>query len=106
MRTLLVVGNVQQQPRRKYRMRWFRLLVMFILGYSVFILVNQQIEINAVKHETNATRTRVEQMKQLNQSYSEEKARLSTPAYVEKLAREELGLAKPGEVLYIPAENN
>jgi cell division protein FtsB len=95
-----------QQPRRTYRMRWFRLTVLLIVGYSMYVLVNQQLEINAVKRETEATRSRMEQMKQLNQSYVDEKVRLTTPAYVEKLAREELGLAKPGEIPYIPAGKN
>lgn len=92
------------QPGRKYRIRWFRLAVMMTVGYCLYVLAAQQMELNAVKRETEAARTRVEQLKQLNQSYSEEKVRLSTPAYVERLAREELGLVKPGEVPYIPAE--
>ena len=30
------------------------------------------------------------------------KNKLNSPAYVEKIAREQLGLVKPGEVPYIP----
>lgn len=94
------------QPRRRYRIKWFRLAVLLIVGYSCYIFVNQQLEINAVNREGDATRVQVEQLKALNKSYSEEKGRLNTPGYVEKLAREGLGLVKPGEVPYIPAEKN
>jgi cell division protein FtsB len=94
------------QPRRKYRIKWFRLAVLVIFGYGLYIAASQQLDVSAVNHEANATRTRVEQLKQQNKSLAEEKARLATPAYVEKLAREELGLVKPGEIPYIPAGNN
>lgn len=94
------------QPRRRYRIRWFRLAVILIVGYSLYRLGNQQLEINAVNREIDATRTRVEQLKQQNKSYTEEKIKLNTPAYVEKLAREGLGLVKPGEVPYISGERN
>ncbi|MDR3559995.1 MAG: septum formation initiator family protein [Negativicutes bacterium] len=92
------------QPRRKYRIKWFRLAILLTVGYSLYILAGQQMELNAVNRETEATRERVEQLRQLNKSYGEEKTRLSTPAHVEKLARDELGLVKPGEVPYVPAE--
>jgi len=92
------------QPSRKYRIKWFRLAIMMTVGYCLYVLAGQQMELNAVNHEAEATRSRVEQLKQLNKSYVEEKARLTTPAYVERLARDELGLVKPGEVPYIPAE--
>jgi len=32
----------------------------------------------------------------------DEKKHLASPTYVEKIAREQLGLVKPGEVPYIP----
>jgi cell division protein FtsB len=91
-------------PGRKLRIKWFRLAIMMTVGYCLYVLAGQQLELNAVNREAEATRGRVEQLKQLNKSYAEEKVRLSTPAYVERLARDELGLVKPGEVPYIPAE--
>jgi cell division protein FtsB len=92
------------QPGRKYRIKWFRLAITLTVGYCLYVLGGQQLELNNVNREAEATRSRVEQLKQLNKSYGEEKVRLSTPAYVERLARDELGLVKPGEVPYIPAE--
>ena len=94
------------QPRRKIRVRWFRLAAIVVVGYCCYILVNQQLELSAIRQETDATRVKVDQLRQLNKSFADEKVRLSTPAYLEKLAREELGLAKPGEVPYVPAGKN
>ncbi len=90
----------------RYRFRWFRLAVLAVAGVCLYVLAGQQAEMNAVNREVEATRIRLEQLKQSNQSLAEEKDRLSTPAYVEKLARDELGLVKPGEVPYIPVEKN
>jgi cell division protein FtsL len=100
----MVVGIMQ--PRRKYRIRWFRLAVFVVIGYGLYVAASQHLDVRAVNREVDATRTRVEQLKQQNKTLAEEKTRLTTPAYVEKLAREELGLVKPGEIPYIPAGNN
>jgi cell division protein FtsB len=92
--------------RTTYRIRWFRLMVMAVVGYGLFVLAGQQLELSAVNREAEATRVRLEQLRQANQSLAAEKEKLATPAYVEKLARDELGLVKPGEVPYVPAGKN
>lgn len=94
------------QQKVKYRIRWFRLMVLAIVGYCLYVLAGQHAELNALNREANTTRIRFEQLQQSNQSLAEEKVRLSSPAYVEKLARDELGLVRPGEVPYIPAGKN
>ncbi|MBP2655859.1 MAG: Septum formation initiator [Firmicutes bacterium] len=90
---------------RTYRIKWFRMATLVIVGYCFYILTSQQLEFNAVSRETEATKARLEQLKQANNSLAEEKERLSTPAYLEKIAREELGMVKPGEIPYIQTEN-
>ena len=103
-KTMLVVEFMAGRPQ--YRIKWFRMAVMAVIGYSLYIFSAHQLELNAVNRKAEATRIRLEQLKQANQALAEEKVRLTTPAYVEKLARDELGLVKPGEIPYIPAEKN
>jgi len=88
--------------RRKYRIRWFRVLIYLVAGYFVFLAIGQQMELYTIKNETAAIRARMQELEQANKALTEEKVKLSNPAYLEKLAREELGLVKPGEVPYIP----
>lgn len=95
----MVVVDIKQN--RKLRIKWFRLAVLFTVGYCLYIFVNQQLEPNAIKREEALNQTRVEMFKQTNSALAEEKALLQTNEYVEKIAREELGLAKPGEVPYV-----
>ncbi|MDT8902786.1 FtsB family cell division protein [Anaeroselena agilis] len=96
----------EQKRTVKYRIRWFRVTVLAVVGYCLYVLAGQQMEMNALNRETEATRIRMEQLRQANETLADEKKKLTTPAYVEKLAREELGLVKPGEVPYVPAEKN
>ncbi|MPM67484.1 Cell division protein FtsL [bioreactor metagenome] len=92
--------------RRKVRIKWFRLAVIFIFGYFMYLIVGQQGQLSAIEAENKAARQRLEQAAQVNASLIEERNKLNTPAYIEKIAREELGLVKPGEVPYIPAAKN
>jgi len=92
--------------RRKYRINWFKLTILILFGYFLYIFVSQQLQLHSINREAEAARKEFEQLDQQNKLLLEEKARLADPAYVEKLAREELGLVKPGEMPYIPAEKN
>ncbi|MBP2645139.1 MAG: Septum formation initiator [Firmicutes bacterium] len=80
--------------------------MLVILGYCVYVFAGQQLELNAVKRDTEATRVKLEELKQTNMVLNQEKERLSTQTYVEKIARDELGMVKPGEVPYISTEGN
>jgi len=72
-----------------------------IILYTVYVCVNQQLQYAAISREMEATKTQLEQLQQTNEAMGQEKQKLSTPAHVEKLAREELGLVKPGEIPYV-----
>ena len=87
--------------RPRVRIKWFRVLLIMITGYAVYIFGSQHLQYIAVSREAEAARLRLEQLQQVNQCMTYEKQQLSTAAYVEKLAREELGLVKPGEVPYV-----
>jgi len=87
--------------KRKYRLNWFRLLLFAIILYTGYVCVNQQLQYAAISRETEATKTQLEQLQQTNEAMLQEKQKLTTPNHIEKLAREELGLVKPGEVPYV-----
>lgn len=90
---------------RKFRIKWFRLAMFVVAGYFIYLIVGQHGQLSAIESESKAAQQRLEQVTQLNSALNEEKKQLNSPTYVEKLAREELGLVKPGEVPYIPAKN-
>jgi len=94
------------QRQRRYRFKWFRLLVMAIIGYFIYVCVGQQSQISAINQEREVVRQKLQQAGEANAALTEERSRLNDRAYIEKLAREELGLTKPGETPYIPAAKN
>ena len=88
--------------RRKYRIRWIRVLVLLTAAYFIFLAVGQQFELYTIQRETHNLKNRIAELEQANNAMIDEKKQLAAPAYVEKIAREQLGLVKPGEVPYIP----
>lgn len=94
------------QRRRTFRVKWFRLIVVTLSAYLIYAGVNQYNQLSAIQQEQAMIKLQLEQACEVNASLSEERKRLNDRAYIEKLAREELGLAKPGETLYMPADKN
>lgn len=88
--------------RRRYRIRWFRVLTLLAAAYFIYLAIGQQFELYTIQRETASLKSRIAELEQSNQSMIQEKQQLATPAYIEKIAREQLGLVKPGEVPYIP----
>ena len=58
-----------------------------------------------LNQETVVTQSRLDKAKQINDKLKQEKANREKRDYIEKVAREELGMTKPGEVPYISSEN-
>lgn len=55
----------------------------------------------AIDRETAAAEIKLVEAQKRNTELVEERTKLNDKAYVEKLAREELGLVKPGETPYV-----
>lgn len=60
--------------------------------------------LSQVEEQTIIAEERLNKAKQINEELSREKDNLNKLEYVEKVAREELGMTKPGEVPYISEE--
>lgn len=88
---------------KRYKIKWFNLVLLLLSVYFCYLVTDRYMELSAIRHETTVIRQQLEQAKNANQELQAERERLLAPAYVEKLAREQLGLVKPGEVPYIPA---
>lgn len=76
-----------------------------IIGYIGILIFKQEMYISELNRQTSEAQQRLEQAQQENQALTEEKQKLHQPEYIEKVAREELGMTRPGEVPYISSEN-
>jgi cell division protein FtsL len=81
------------------------LLIIVIVIFSFRLFLNMR-KVNQMEERLNRITQEYEEKIEENQNLKEEIERVKSPAYIEKVAREELGLVKPGEILLIPVEED
>ncbi|AJQ29290.1 FtsB family cell division protein [Pelosinus fermentans] len=94
------------RKQQKYRVKWFKLFLFVLCSYFIYLTVGQQSQLSSIRRESQATRMQLQQLREANTALQEERKALHDPKYVEKLAREEQGLVKPGEIPFISVEKN
>lgn len=80
---------------------WFIVILAIVIGYSCFTLFNQQTMLNALNEDTDKATERLQRAEQMHSALETEMDNLNKPEYLEKLAREELGMTRSGELPYI-----
>lgn len=100
-------GRVQNQKKQKIgglSLGWL-LVTLCVLIYGVYAIGDKAMTISQLNGDMDQARLRLEEAQRENQQLKDENASLSDDAYIEKLAREELGMTRKGEIPYIYAEN-
>ena len=95
-----------KQAKLRYRFKWFRLILAGLFAYCVYLTIGQHSQLAAIARETENTRMQLEAANKTKAELTDERARLHDKGYIEKLAREDLGLVKPGEVPFITGQKN
>ncbi|MFZ5436403.1 MAG: FtsB family cell division protein [Bacillota bacterium] len=96
--------------RRKRKLPWslaarrFLLVVMTI--YALYTVFNQQVKIVELRQEYSSVLKEIDYYTTKNAILQERIAYLQTDQYIEKAAREKLGLIFPGEVPYMTQITN
>ncbi len=89
-----------QKRHRKGIINWFTVLMVIIIGYFAVILVKQQMYLNQVSVDQAAAEVRLSAAKAEHEKLVKEKDDLNRLDYIEKIAREELGMTRKGELPY------
>lgn len=91
------------KSRRRWRVtpRFWALAVAIFAVYMGVSYVSGFVQIWRMENEINRVRAEIEAIEAQNQQLREELAYLLSDEYVEKVAREELGLVMPGETAVI-----
>lgn len=89
------------------------MIVMLVGGlviiYFVYTLITQQIAINKKNQELENLQTQIAEANEESDKLKTEIENLSDPEYIEKIAREKLGLVRPNERVFVDSnksENN
>ena len=97
-------GKMWKGKRLRGSFDWFIVLVAVVLLYFSYTAISQQLHLNQIHQDYQAAQTRLEAAKKENDALVQEKSQLDDLGYIEKVAREELGMTKNGEMPYISAD--
>ena len=89
-----------ERPQKKPS-RLFCLIILFLVVYLIFSFTRVFLAINRLEEEVRVAEKELKTLEQSNQELEEEIQLLHTDEYIERLAREKMGLVKEGEIPYI-----
>ncbi|MBS4913551.1 MAG: septum formation initiator family protein [Veillonella sp.] len=79
-------------------LRWIKIIVVVI---GVYALIHAAYDWWAISQQQKQLQIQIEELQKKNEQLEEEKKQLQDPKAIEQVARDELGLVKPGEVPYV-----
>ena len=91
--------------RKRNGFNWFALVMFAMIAYFSTVLISQQVHLAHVSESQRIADKRLEKAKATNEKLRKELAALQDINNIEKLAREDLGLAKEGEMPYQATRN-
>ena len=94
----------KKKDSQKKGFDWFLLLAIPVLLYFVSLLVSQQIYLNQIGREQEAADKRLQAAVAVNNELKKERDELNDLGNIERVAREELGMTREGELPYSSAK--
>lgn len=83
------------------------LIILLALGiYMSFVLINQELKYRELIAERDAYNAQIDNLRSTIEELTEKIDEISTPEYIEKMAREKLQMVKPDEIIYIIEDQN
>jgi len=96
-------GSDQVSKNKTGHSNWF-VIVMFLLAvWFSYKFVEQQTVLNDVSYHQSMAQVRLSEAQERNKALRVERDSLNDGAYIEKVAREDLGMTRQGEMPYISA---
>jgi len=94
-----------RRKEKKKQYRWYIVIALFVIYFSS-VLISQQFHLNQVEEDQLAADSRLELAKREQEALLKERELLEDRDYLEKVAREELGMVKAGEIPYSLVKKN
>ncbi len=86
------------RPQRKVRLG--RLLAVIFLAWAVFLFAAQEVRMVRLRAEEAGIRAEINRLQAENEALAAQLKQVQSDEYIEKVAREQLGLVKEGEIPY------
>lgn len=78
-----------------------KLLILLVLGYAIFTLINQQKVLNQYSANSKELTSKIETQKSYNDELNAEKENVNSKEFIEQMAREKLEMYYPNEKVYV-----
>lgn len=91
---------------KQKRFKAGRLIFILAVCYVGYTLVSQQITINRIQDQIDDIDRQNKKIEESNKYLNDQIEYAKSDEYKEKIAREKIGLIKPGEIIYIIHDEN
>ena len=91
----------QIKKKKKIELDYLRIILIVFFVYFAFTVVKQQFSINEYDVKIADLEMQIEQANEKVEEINELKEKVNTTEYIETVARNELGLIKPYEKIFI-----
>ncbi|WP_300259131.1 septum formation initiator family protein [Clostridium sp.] len=81
----------------KKRMNLKNMVIIILIAILVISYVRQELTMNKIKKDIEAKQTQLNELQDKNKKLQDEVNQSSTDEYIERMARERLGMIKEGE---------
>lgn len=92
-----------KKKKFKFKMSGPIAIFLLLLGFILYSFSGQMLEMRKVKAEINEIRTQINDLQTKNVDLKKRVDQLNSNAYIEREARQKLGLVKPGEQIILEA---
>lgn len=90
----------------KIKRNWPALvLIISVVMYVGYILVEQQKIIAYKNSEIARVERKIEEQQRIAENLKQQQEKLNDDAYIEDIARNKIGMVKPGEIVFIDINN-
>ncbi len=90
---------------KKKKIKFKNVILLFIIFYACYVFINQQITMHKIKNQISQKKVEEQKVADKNKKLQDEVKMSKSDMYIEKLARERLGLIKQGETPVINAKH-
>lgn len=85
------------KKKKMYR----KLLIILVLGYLIFTLINQQKVLNQYTENSKQLASKIQEQEAYKEELSNEKENVNSKEFIEQMAREKLEMYYPNEKVYV-----
>ena len=78
-----------------------KLLIILVLTYAIFTIVNQQKVLNQYSENSKQLAIKIEEQEAYNDELVAEKENVNSKEFIEQMAREKLEMYYPNEKIYV-----